>query len=151
MEFIIRPMIVDDIDQVIMIDQLSFPNPWPKHSYLYEINENKNSRPWVLEIIEQGQNRIAGMAVLWVVLDEVHIGTIAIHPDFRKKGLGKIFLTNILEQAFEEGVIKAFLEVRKSNIAAIQLYRELEFVIDGVRKEYYRDNNEDAYLMSCEL
>lgn len=143
----------DDIDQVIWIDEESFPNPWPRHSYHYEINQNANSRAWVLEVVkgEGGKKEIAAMAVLWIVLDEVHIGTIAVHPSYRGVGLGKFFLTRILEKTFEEGVIKAFLEVRKSNQAAIRLYQSLGFTIDGIRKEYYRDNREDALMMSCEI
>ncbi len=102
--------------------------------------------------VNQGENKvIVAMAVLWLVLDEVHIGTIAVHPGYRGIGLGKIFLTEILEKAFEEGVIKAFLEVRKSNEAAIHLYQSMGFKVDGVRKEYYRDNREDALMMSCEI
>ncbi len=141
----------EDIDQVVQIDEESFPNPWPKHSYHYEINENVNSRAWVMEV-NQGENtEVVAMAVLWLVLDEVHIGTIAVHPNYRGIGLGKIFLSEILERAFEEGVIKAFLEVRKSNEAAIHLYENMGFKVDGVRKEYYRDNREDALMMSCEI
>lgn len=141
----------EDIDQVVQIDEESFPNPWPKHSYHYEINENVNSRAWVMEV-NQGENtEVVAMAVLWLVLDEVHIGTIAVHSNYRGIGLGKIFLSEILERAFEEGVIRAFLEVRKSNEAAIHLYENMGFKVDGVRKEYYRDNREDALMMSCEI
>lgn len=141
----------EDIDQVIQIDEESFPNPWPKHSYFYEINENTNSRAWVMEIDSGDKKEIIAMAVLWLVLDEVHIGTIAVHPNYRGIGMGKIFLSEILENAFEEGVIKAYLEVRKSNEVAIHLYESMGFQIDGVRKEYYRDNREDALMMSCEI
>lgn len=148
---VIRLMTNDDIDQVFFIDQESFPNPWPKHSYRYEINDNENSRAWVLEVNTDQKKEIAAIAVLWIILDEVHIGTIAVHPGFRGMGLGKHFLSEILEKAFEEGVIKAFLEVRESNEKAIKLYQELGFTIDGVRKGYYRDNHEDALMMSCEL
>jgi ribosomal-protein-alanine N-acetyltransferase len=144
-------MTEEDIEQVVLIDEESFPNPWPKHSYHYEIKENTNSRAWVMEIDSGDKKEIVAMAVLWLVLDEVHIGTIAVHPNYRGFGLGKIFLSEMLERAFEEGVIKAFLEVRKSNEAAIHLYESLGFKIDGVRKGYYRDNREDALMMSCEI
>lgn len=140
-----------DIDSVLKIDQLSFPNPWPKHSYEYEINQNDNSRAWVMELSSNQKKTIVAMAILWVVLDEVHIGTIAVHPDFRGLGFGEKFLTEILENAFNDGVIKAFLEVRRSNENAIKLYKKLGFIIDGIRKGYYRNNQEDALLMSCEL
>ena len=146
-----REMRLSDVDQVLEIDRLSFPNPWPAKSYHYEVTENENSRAWVAVDDASGKVIVIAMAVIWIILDEAHIGTIAVHPDYRGKGLGFRFLSETMESAKKEGVIKAFLEVRKSNIAAIAIYEHLAFVVDGVRKGYYRDNQEDALLMSCDL
>ena len=82
------------------------------------------------------------------MVDELHVATIATHPDFRRRGLGKKILVHALLAAQEEGVIRAFLEVREKNEAAQNLYRNLGFVEDGRRKEYYKDTMEDAILMS---
>ena len=151
MEVKIRPMIMTDIHNVLEIDKSSFPNPWPVHSYEYEILKNENSRPWVAEVSNAGNKQICGMAVIWNIVGEAHIGTIAIHPDFRETGLGKILLTSILLSAIDEGLESGYLEVRESNVAAINLYKMIGFNFDGVRKKYYRDNQENAILMSIKL
>jgi ribosomal-protein-alanine N-acetyltransferase len=80
----------------------------------------------------------------------LHVATIATHPDFRRQGLGKKILVHALLAARDEGVIRAFLEVRERNEAAQNLYRILGFVEDGRRKEYYKDTMEDAILMSVD-
>lgn len=142
--FLIRKMTEDDLEQVIAIDQVSFSLPWPARSFHYEITSNEVSRSWVLEC----EGRIAAMMVGWLMVDELHVATIATHPDFRRRGLGKKILVHALLAAQEEGVIRAFLEVREKNEAAQNLYRNLGFVEDGRRKEYYKDTMEDAILMS---
>jgi ribosomal-protein-alanine N-acetyltransferase len=81
-------------------------------------------------------------------LDELHVATIATHPEFRRQGIGKTLLTHALKSAREEGVVRSFLEVRASNQAAIEMYKSFGFIEDGRRKEYYKDNHEDAILMT---
>lgn len=144
-------MTLDDLPAVIEIDQLSFPNPWPKNSYRYEILENENSVCWVAGLEHFGAEKIIAMAVIWIILDEIHIGTIAIHPDFRNQGFGTIFLGKILSEAAKAGLERALLEVRRSNQAALNLYKKFGFEVDGIRKKYYQDNREDAILMSAPL
>lgn len=144
-------MTLSDIPSVMEIDNLSFPNPWPKHAFEYEITQNLNSRPWIGSIINDVEEIICAFAVFWNIIDETHIGTIAIHPDFRNLGLGVIFLRKLLLVSKEEGMIRALLEVRESNLLAIKLYKKFGFEIDGVRKKYYRDNGENALLMSTSL
>ena len=143
-EVLIRKMIHADLEQVIEIDQISFSLPWPKRSFQYELDENFTSRCWVADV----DGRIAAMMVGWMIIDELHVATIATHPDYRGQGIGKKVLVHALLAARKEGVIRAFLEVRQTNETALNMYRSLGFVEDGRRKEYYRDNNEDAILMS---
>ena len=88
------------------------------------------------------------MLVLWLILDEAHIGTIAAHPDYRRLGIGARLLAQALLQASREGAAVSLLEVRRGNLAAQELYRRFGYQVDGVRKHYYRDNGEDAILMS---
>ena len=92
--------------------------------------------------------RIVAMIVSWFIIDELHVATIATHPEFRGRGIGKKLLIHALLSAKKEGAVKSFLEVRASNVVAQNMYRTLGFVEDGRRKEYYKDNNEDAILMS---
>jgi len=142
--FLIRKMAEEDLEQVVAIDQVSFSLPWPARSFHYEITSNEVSRCWVVE----WEGRIAAMMVGWLMVDELHIATIATHPDFRRRGVGKKILVHALLAARDEGVIRAFLEVREKNEAAQNLYFSLGFVEDGRRTGYYKDTNEDAILMS---
>lgn len=140
----IRRMTLADVPAVYEIDRLSFSLPWTERSFRYEVTENLTSRPWVAEL----DGRVVGMLVLWVVLDEAHIATIATHPAYRRQGIGERLLVHALKAAYAEGVRRAFLEVRVSNLAAQALYRKYGFVVDGIRPQYYRDTNEDALVMS---
>lgn len=140
----IRKMIAHDLEQVIAIDQVSFSLPWPQRSFQFELTDNLASRCWVAEL----DGRIVAMIVSWFIIDELHVATIATHPEFRGRGIGKKLLVHALLSAKKEGAVKSFLEVRASNVVAQNMYRTLGFVEDGRRKEYYKDNNEDAILMS---
>ncbi len=141
---VIRKMAEDDIDQVVAIDQVSFSLPWPPRSFLYEVKDNFVSRSWVAEL----NGRIVAMMVGWLMVDELHIATIATHSDYRGHGIGTKLLVSALVSARNEGVGRAFLEVREGNAVAIKMYRRLGFIEDGRREGYYADNHEDAILMS---
>lgn len=145
---LLRPMTVADISQVFALDVLSFSLPWPERSYRYEVEENSHSRPWVIVDTAQSPARIVGMIVVWLILDEAHVATLAVHPDYRRRGIGQRLLANALLEAQQEGAVLAFLEVRQSNLSAQALYNRFGFVVDGVRPRYYVDNGEDAILMS---
>lgn len=151
MDLRIRKMESKDLDVVKSIDKLAFPNPWPENAYNYELDQNPNARLWVVEDQQGLEKSVIGFAVVWVVIDEAHIGTFAIHPDFQNHGIGKKFLSYICKELVDENIYKIFLEVRQSNRFAIRLYEKFGFVIDGERKHYYRDNGESALLMSCTL
>lgn len=146
MSDVIRKMTLDDFEQVVAIDQLSFSLPWPARSFRFELTDNPASRCWVTEL----DGRVAAMLVAWLIVDEIHIATIATHPDFRNRGIGRNLLSHALRSAKEEGAVKSFLEVRESNEAARRMYRSFGFVEDGRRREYYKDNAEDAILMSLD-
>ena len=141
---LIRRMTLEDVPAVHEIDMLSFSLPWSERSFRFEVAENPASRGWVAE----ADGRIAAMLVLWVIIDEAHIATIAVHPDFRRRGIGEQILLHALRAAQDDGARRAFLEVRAGNSAAQAMYKKYGFVADGVRPRYYKDNNEDAILMS---
>jgi len=143
----IRKMILDDLEQVIAIDQISFSLPWPVRSFYSELTDNPASRCWVVEL----DGRIAAMVVAWLIVDEIHIATIATHPDFRKQGFGEKLLSFTLQSAQAEGAVTSFLEVRENNAAAIMMYHKFGYVESGRRKGYYKDNNEDAILMTLRM
>ncbi len=146
MKALVRRMTLEDVPAVHEIDTLSFTLPWPERSFRFEIKENPAARGWVAEV----DGRIAAMLMLWFIVDEAHIATIATHPDFRRQGIGEQILLHSLRDVRAEGARRAFLEVRVGNTAAQTLYKKYGFIIDGRRPKYYRDNNEDALLMSLE-
>jgi ribosomal-protein-alanine N-acetyltransferase len=143
---LIRRMRLEDVPAVHEIDMLSFSLPWSERSFRYEVTQNPISRGWVVE----AEGRIAAMLVLWLVVDEAHIATIAVHPDFRRQGIGEQILLSALRSAKDEGAQRAFLEVRAGNAAAQAMYKKYGFTITGVRPRYYKNNNEDAFLMDLD-
>ena len=92
MNLFIRKMMPDDIPAVIQIDQISFSLPWPERSFRFEVTENIASRCWVAEV----DQRVVGMIVAWLLVDEVHVATIATHPDFRRQGIARRLLLHTL-------------------------------------------------------
>ncbi len=146
----IRPMQNADLEQVTAIDQASFSMSWPKSAFTFELNENPLSMLWVAEIQEPDhRKRIVGIIVIWLILDEAHIATLAVHPHNRRQGIAQELISTALEAAIEKGMQQATLEVRASNIAAQELYHRFNFEIVGQRHRYYQDNGEDAIIMTA--
>jgi ribosomal-protein-alanine N-acetyltransferase len=137
-------MTIEDVPVAHEIDKSSFTLPWPERSLRFEVSNNPVARCWVAEL----DGRVVGMLVLWMIIDEAHIATLAIHPDFRRQGIAEQLLVTALEKANEEGAQSALLEVRAGNEAAQALYQKYGFEVVGRRERYYKDNNEDAVLMT---
>ncbi|MBN1406372.1 MAG: ribosomal protein S18-alanine N-acetyltransferase [Calditrichaceae bacterium] len=140
MNILIRRMQHTDVKVVFDLETQIFSDPWTLESFRIEVENRHNSYPCVL----LKDNVIAGYAVVWYYSGEIHIGNFAIHPEFRKQGLGKVLLENILNKFKDFNT--AYLEVRKSNIAAINLYKKFAFTELYVREKYY-SNKEDAIVM----
>ena len=150
-EILIRKMTIGDIDQVHDLELRSFPTPWPKKSFQYEIEENKAAHLWVAEDIEEdSKKKIIGMIVAWLLVDEAHIATIAVDKDHQHKGIASQLVYTALTKLAKKGAIISTLEVRESNQAAKALYKQFGFQAVGCRKAYYRDNHEDAVLMTLD-
>ncbi len=147
MNLLVRPMTLEDVPAVHALDMLSFSLPWSERSFRREVAENPAARNWVGEI----DGQVVAMLVLWLIVDEAHIATIAVRPDFRRRGIGERILLQALLAVHEEGARRAFLEVRAGNIGAQTMYKKYGFIVDGLRRGYYKDNNEDAILMSLDL
>lgn len=146
MSLIIRKMELEDLEQVVAIDEASFSMPWPLRSFHFEVSGNPASRSWVAEM----DGQVVGMLVAWMIVDEIHIATVATHNDFRRQGIGEKLLLHTLKSAKEEGAVTSFLEVRESNVFARGMYNKFGFVEVGRRRHYYKDNGEDAILMSLD-
>lgn len=146
---LIRPMLAADLAQVQSIDRLSFSMPWPSSAYRYELFENELSLLWVAELNPSDSLKlVVGAIVVWLVLDEAHIATLSVHPDYREHGIGQALVATALAAAIRKKMLSATLEVRAGNLAAQQLYKRFGFEVAGRRFRYYRDNYEDALIMT---
>ena len=143
MSLLVRAMTAADVPVVSELDALSFSQPWPGNAFQSELT-NRNARCWVAEV----DGQVTGALVLWRVLDEAHIATIAIHPDHRRKGIAQALFKAGLDAAYAEGARIYHLEVRAGNLAAIGLYEKFQFEAVGRRVKYYKDTGEDAVLMT---
>ena len=132
----------EHLDAILEIEELSFATPWSGLAFLYEM-ESPHS---VFEVMLLDE-RLIGYGGFWRITDEAHISNIALHPDHRRKGLGKKLLMRLLGQAVEMGALKATLEVRPSNEAALKLYDSFGFKTVAVGENYYGDEGEDALIM----
>ena len=143
MDLIVRLAEERDIIPMAEMDILCFSAPWSEESFRKEITDNHLAFYIVAEI----SGRMVGYAGLWGIVDEGHITNVAVHPDFRRKGIGEALITVLLSHTRENGILSHTLEVRASNDAAISLYLKFGFVPAGLRKNYYEDNGEDAIIM----
>jgi len=150
-KILIRPMLDEDVPQVQQIDRLSFSLPWPDSAYAYELHENPGSLLWVAEIDDPaGGRKVVGMAVVWLIVDEAHIATIAILPEYRGQHIAQLLIATALHSAAANGMSSATLEVRARNIPAQKLYGSFGFKVAGFRPRYYQDNQEDALIMTLD-
>ncbi|TET98719.1 MAG: ribosomal-protein-alanine N-acetyltransferase [Anaerolineales bacterium] len=145
--FRIRPMCLSDVEQVVQIDKLSFTLPWSERTYRLELTKNSAAHLFVAELEDQLEQPVVGYVGLWFIVDEVHISTLAVHPDFRGRGIGRRLLEEALDGALRLGADLVTLEVRASNQRPIDLYKKFGFQVKARKPRYYRDNHEDALLM----
>jgi len=138
----IAEMDINNINEVEDISKLSFPIPWSLDALKKEL-ENKFAKYIVLKL----GDKVIGFGGMWIIFDEAHITNIAVHPDYRRHGIGDILVENLLRICKLKSLVGITLEVRTSNIAAITLYDKHGFVIERIRKKYYEDNKEDGYVM----
>jgi [ribosomal protein S18]-alanine N-acetyltransferase len=133
-----------DLDGVVEIEQASFTNPWTRQMFEWELHNAGVSYAYVLRTPEWP---VAAFCTVWVVLDEVHINNIAVRPQCRGGGVGRVLLEFVLKLGAGLGARRATLEVRRSNESALKLYEKLGFTVAGVRKNYYVNPSEDALVL----
>ena len=169
-EFVVEPMQVEQLDQVRRIERACFPTPWPRNAYRREILKNERahyvvvrttSRPApspkrrqfplsLLPFGRSGARDVVAYAGVWVMLDEAHITTVAVDPDYRRLGLGELLIIQMARISLQARATRMTLEVRMSNDIAQRLYRKFGFSDGGVRPRYYSDDFEDALIMRSE-
>lgn len=143
----INPMRPDDLDEVVTIERASFGMPWSRGAFLYEIEQNRVARCWVL----REDDRVVAYLCLWEIGDELHVTNIAVHPGLRRRGLARRLLGAILEDGRARRLRAVTLEVRPTNDEARTLYESFGFRVVGRRRGYYYDTGEDALIMESEL
>jgi ribosomal-protein-alanine N-acetyltransferase len=148
-QLVLRPMTLADLDQVVSIDRAAFPTPWPKDAFLYELKRKLGSISWVAESVKpDGELDLAAVIVVWLIMDEAHVGTLAVSPPYQGQKIAQRLLAEALLESLRRGARQALLEVRASNQAAQSLYQKFGFEAVGLRHDYYKDTHEDAVLMT---
>ncbi len=138
----IAPLTEDDLPHILAIEQEVNEAPWSEASFRHEL-----SHPHGIFLVARGKGEVVGYAGCWVLVDEVHITTVAVSPDHQRQGIGQTLVLELLRQALDRGATCATLEVRAGNIGARALYNGLGFIDAAVRRGYYPNNREDAIVM----
>lgn len=146
MQLKIRRMCLDDLDQVMIIEPNAFgSHHWSRQSFINELNNPSGSYFSIFDDVA-----LVGYSGFWLIGEEAHITTLAVHPDLRRRYLGELLLINDIEQAQKVGASWLTLEVRVSNYVAQNLYFKYGFKNLGTRRKYYQDNDEDALVLWAE-
>ena len=138
----------EDLDEVLTIERASFSMPWSRGAFLYEMQQNRVARCWVMR---QDDGRVIAYLCLWEVADEMHVTNVAVRPDARRQGIARSLLGTVLEDARNRRFKMVVLEVRPSNHHALSLYESFGFRVVGRRRGYYYDTGEDALVMEIPL
>lgn len=133
------------LDAILAIEKLCFPAPWSAEIIGSEFRQRISYIPGIF--VEQ---QLCGYAFNHIVAGELHLLSLAVHPDFRRRGLARLLLSKVLEESKRLGAVHAILEVRVTNLAARELYEKAGFKMVGLRKRYYCDNGEDALVYALQ-
>ena len=145
--FIIRQMTVEDMPAVMALEQAAFKNPWSPELLQRELQHEWSTILLVEEPQEEGPPELLGLAIFWIVHDEVHVLNVATAPKHRRRGVARAVMDEVLARGKQRRCTLATLEVRRSNEPALQLYRAFGFRPVGIRPNYYVDEGEDAIVM----
>jgi len=141
---VVDAMRLEDVPAVHEIEQLSFRTPWPTHAFEQELRGNRLAR----YVVARAGDIVVGFAGVWLMVDDAHVTTFGVHPDWRRQGIGRHLLLNLYELSVALGARQMTLEVRVSNGPAQALYRSFGFEFVGRRPHYYTDDGEDALVMT---
>jgi len=146
--FSLRPATLEDLPEVTRIEALVHVAPWDEAAFVGEMQ-----KPFAHVLVmtdDETDSVIAGYVVFWLQEHEAEILNIAVALNHRGLGLARRMILQVVSLAMKQGLGRLVLDVRKSNLAAIQLYQSLRFTITQVRKGFY-SNGEDAYTMTLDL
>ncbi len=140
---------ISDLDEMMVIEHASFSRPWTEGMMLAELFNNPVAFSMVVRAGED--KKIVAQVFMRLMLDELHLLNLGVHPRWRRRGLGTHLIQHVLETATEKGTLRVILEVRASNEAAQRLYQKMGFRQIGLRKNYYCKPTENALLLGCTL
>jgi ribosomal-protein-alanine N-acetyltransferase len=149
--FEILPMREQDLDQVMEIEHASFRAPWSRQVFAEELERDWAYVDVVRDRDTSGRSSVAAFCNYWLVRDEVHILNVASHPDYRRRGHAARLMAHVVDFAKRHRCRYVTLEVRRSNEAAIEMYKSFDFCPVGIRPNYYVEDNEDAIVMLLEF
>lgn len=132
------------IDELVELEKKCFSDPWTATMFVGDLQSEQTC---YFGAFDENDN-LVGYAGMWMSVDEGQITNVAIHPDYRRKGIAYSLVVNLIQICRRNKLSSITLEVRESNINAISLYKKLEFIKVGVRKNYYKNPNENALLMT---
>jgi [ribosomal protein S18]-alanine N-acetyltransferase len=141
--FTIEPMATSDIGAVTRIERASFATVWPSDAFFNELSTNKLAHYFVGRL----HGRVVAYGGIWVILEDSHVTTLAVDPEYRQRRFGELLLLRLIDEAIERGAAWMTLEVRESNAVAQRLYRKYGFTTVTMRTGYYSDDNESALIM----
>ena len=142
----IKPLMMEDVEKAAALEEICFSSPWSKQSFADTVT--KDCYQYYAVYVD---SEYVGTAGLILGYDEADVSNVAVHPNWRGKGIASILMGHMIQKAQEQGLHSLLLEVREGNTSARRLYEKTGFVIDGVRKNYYQNPVEDAVLMSRKL
>ena len=147
MPLAIDRMRAEDLDEVLAIERASFGMPWSRGAFLYEMQQNRVARCWVM----RDGGGVVGYICLWEIADELHVTNVAVHPGRRRQGIARALLGGVIDDGRARKLRMVVLEVRPSNRDALTLYESFGFRVVGRRRGYYYDTGEDALIMETVL
>jgi ribosomal-protein-alanine N-acetyltransferase len=140
-----------DLECVLAIEAESFSSPWNRTLFQQEFDLSFSRHMVMTRPTDEGEEKIIGYIVFWIIHDEVQLQRIAVKKDARRQGIGGRLLEEMIKLCRGEGVQRGSLEVRSGNHAALTLYRRRGFEMVGTRKGYYTDTREDALVMCFDI
>lgn len=141
---LLRALNLEDLDALMKVEEVCFPSlSWSRRDYVHEMEVNPFAHFYGIE----DEDGLCGVIGLWLIYDQSTITTLGVLPEKRRLGYARKLLAYGLKEAHEAGCLSCDLEVRVSNVPAINLYTSFGFAIKAIRENYYADNHEDAYLM----
>jgi ribosomal-protein-alanine N-acetyltransferase len=152
----LRTMRLEDLDEVMEIERAAFKHPWSAELFRRELDHDWSTILLCVEPLtsapgDRSTERITGFLIYWLVHDEIHVLNVAVDPARRRRGIAYLLMEETERRAHAANASLLTLEVRRSNIAALDLYKKFDYRAVGVRPNYYVDEGEDAIVMIKEL